>query len=407
MRKIFTILLFIPFACQLYAGGYQVSLHGHKQIGMGLIGTSLTMDASSSYYNPGGLAMIPGKYSFLTGMSTIHSHNVFQMQGSLYEAKTENPIGTPFYFYGAGRISDNLVAGIAINTPYGNNLSWEDGWAGRYLIEDIALQAITVQPTLSYMINDMISVGAGVVFAMGNVDLTRALPVEDEDGEGSVNISGSTTNWGYNAGLMFKPLPELNIGISYRSKIEMELENADATFDVPNSLQSYFPPDNTVAVSLPLPANLDFGLSYDISDDLMIGLALNYVFWEAYDTLAFNFETNTETLEDSENPREYSNKLIVRLGGQYKASENLYLRLGGYYDPSPANPEYFTPETPSVDNLGITAGLSYLFMPGLSVDLSFLFIHGIEKEAEYSPENFAGNYKSRAFIPGLGISYNL
>ncbi len=406
MRKAFTGFLLVMLTCQLHAGGYQVSLHGQKQIGMGLIGTSLAMDGSSSFYNPGALAMMPDNYSILAGMSAISSYNLFHMQGTLYEAKTENPIGTPFYFYGAGRITDNLVAGIAVNTPYGNKLAWEDGWAGRYLIEEISLQAITIQPTLSYMMNDMISFGAGFIYTTGSVDLTRALPVEGQYGEGSLNIKGSASNWGFNAGILIKPVPDLNIGISYRSKIEMELEDADAIFDVPLSLQTQFPADNKVAVALPLPANLDFGVSYNVSEALMVGLALNYVFWETYDKLVFDFETNTLSLQDSENPREYSNKLIIRAGGQYKASERLFIRMGAYYDPSPVNELYFTPETPSVNNIGITAGLSYAVLPGMTVDVSFLYVHGMEMEAEYSPENFAGKYKSRAFIPGIGISYN-
>ena len=47
-----------------FAGGYQVGLHGVKQIGMGLVGTSLTLDASSLFYNPGGLSFITPDYSF-------------------------------------------------------------------------------------------------------------------------------------------------------------------------------------------------------------------------------------------------------------------------------------------------------------------------------------------------------
>ncbi len=66
---------------------------------------------------------------------------------------------------------------MAVNTPYGNNLSWEDGWSGRFLIKDISLQAITIQPTISYRISDMLSVGAGFVYALGSVDMAQALPV--------------------------------------------------------------------------------------------------------------------------------------------------------------------------------------------------------------------------------------
>lgn len=187
----------------------------------------------------------------------------------------------------------------------------------------------------------------------------------------------------------------------------MEVEGADAKFFVPLSLESLFPPNNKVAVTLPLPANLDFGLSFQLNPDLLLGLALNYVFWDAYEELYFDFETNTPGLADSRSPREYSNSLIVRLGAQYRVNESLYLRAGGYFDPSPVNDEFFSPETPSLDNLAFTTGLSYLPNQRVSIDASLLYIIGLEKEVSFSPENFGGKYASRVLIPGLGISFSL
>ncbi len=409
MRKRMIIsAIFLAAATSLMAGGYQVSLHGQKQIGMGLIGTSLSLDASSAFYNPGGLAMMSDRLSLMAGGSAIFANTAFRMeQPSLYHASTDNPMGTPFYVYAGYMVTDRLAAGLAVNTPYGNSLAWEDGWAGRFLIQEISLRAITIQPTIAYQINDFLSVGAGFVYALGSVDLTRALPVQGPEGEGSVNISGNTGNFGFNAGVLYAGPTGLNIGVSYRSKIEMELDDADASFTVPSSLSHLFPAENRVAVMLPLPANLDFGLSYQVTRDLMVGMALNYVFWDAYKELNFNFETNTPSLPDSSNPREYSNTLIFRLGGQYRASETLYLRAGGYYDPSPVNERFFSPETPSLDNLAFTGGLSFVPNKMISIDASLLYIIGLENDVTYEPENFGGTYTSRVIIPGIGITVSL
>jgi long-chain fatty acid transport protein len=50
-----------------FAGGYQVGLHSQRNIGMGLIGTSLSYDASALFYNPGGASFINSKFSFSAG----------------------------------------------------------------------------------------------------------------------------------------------------------------------------------------------------------------------------------------------------------------------------------------------------------------------------------------------------
>ena len=42
-------------------------------------------------------------------------------------------------------------------------------------------------------------------------------------------------------------------------------------------------------------------------NQLSIALDANYVGWNAYDTLAFDYETNTESLEDTKSARKYEN----------------------------------------------------------------------------------------------------
>ncbi len=408
MRKFISLItLSLLLTVNTFAGGYQVGLHGVKQIGMGLVGTSLTLDASSLFYNPGGLSFITPDYSFALGGSAIKSFTVYKKsEPSMTEAMTDNPLGTPFYFYGAARITDRLSAGLAINTPYGNGLSWGKEWIGRYMIQDLSLRAIFFQPTLSYKINDQLGIGVGLVYATGKFEMNRALPVYDADGEGSVNLEGSTSNIGFNAGILFQPFEELNIGVDYRSSVDMEVDDVTATFDVPLSLQGNFP-NTKVSTKLPLPANMDFGASYTFDERLLVAFSLNYVFWSSYDSLIFDFEKNTAALTDSRNPRLYENKLIARVGTQYKINDALYVRAGGYYDPSPVNKDYFSPETPSLNSVGLTLGVSIYPLEKLAIDLSFLYISGQEGERTYKPDNFSGTFKANTYIPGIGITYNL
>ncbi len=411
MRKLCVLLTLVVCLGSLpaFSGGFQVSLHGQKQVGMGSIGTSLVPDASVMFYNPGGLGFMQQKYNFTGGVSFLRSIATFQKTTpSVYQETTDNPLGTPFVLYGAGKIGDKLGVGVAVNTPYGNKLKWNENWAGRFLIRDISLAAIFVQPTVSYKICPKVSIGAGFVIATGSVKLNKAVPVNDASGvDGKVHIEGSTINYGYNLGVMFKPVDRLNVGIDYRSKVEMNVEGGDATFTVPSSLASNFPTDNKVDVTLPLPANLDLGASYKINDKLLVGFSLNYVFWDVYDSLIFDFEQNTSTLKDAHNPREYSNQMIYRVGAQYNYNDQFSFRVGGYYDPTPCNEEFFNPETPSLDITALTCGVSWRPTQKLSVDASFIYMMGKEMDMIYKPDNFGGTYKTRFYIPGIGLSYSL
>ena len=386
-----------------YAGGYQVRLQGQKQTGMGLVGSPFALGASSIFYNPGGLSFMETKMSFSAGANAIFANAIFQKEGTNYQARTDNPMGTPFYAYGAGKIGERFTIGLGIYTPYGSSAKWDDDWAGKYLIQNISLMAIFIQPTVSFKINDMISVGAGFVYAYGNVELEKALPINYDS---YAHLEGSTGNIGYNLGAMIRPVENLSIGIDYRSEVIMKVDGGDATFTVPASLSAgTIPPENKFSAELPMPANLDFGVSYAFNDKFTLAVEANYVFWSVYKELTFTFDENNESL-GSVNPREYSNTLIGRIGAQYKLNDMFTFRAGGYYDPSPTSDDYFNPETVSLNTVAWTLGMSIMPVKNLSIDLSYIQLHALESDKNYVPANFGGTYKVLTMIPGLGVSYN-
>jgi len=405
MRKItILMLLFAMVTSTIFAGGYQVRLQGQKQTGIGLIGTPFAYDGSSMFYNPGALSFTKEKISISAGVSTIMTKAVFRSQGSDYTANSNNPTGTPFYFYASGKIIDDLSVGVAVYTPFGSSTSWDSDWNGRKLIQDISLQAIYIQPTVSYKIGDFIGIGAGLSIIMGSVDLTKELPTPVN---GQVNLNGNSTAFGFNIGVLVKATEKLSIGVDYRSKTTMKVENGDSKFtDIPSSMSQTFPETGNFDAELPLPANLDIGLSYKFSEKFLMAIEVNMIFWSVYDSLIIDFKENNETLVDSRNPRKYSNSFIPRIGAEYKFNKVFTGRAGFYYDSTPTDPDYFSPETVSLDQVAFTLGLSIMPTEGLSIDISYLQLMGLESDKQYLPDNFAGTYKTMAYIPGIGVSYN-
>jgi long-chain fatty acid transport protein len=408
MRKFtFLLLCLCIITLNSFAGGYQVGLHSQRNIGMGLIGTSLSYDASALFYNPGGASFIDSKFSFSGGMTFLMGRTTFQSKDEDYQAEIKNQLNYPLYFYAAYKPIKDLCIGIAVNTPYGLSVAWPDNWQGRYIIQNISFKAFTFQPTVSYKFGNIVGIGAGLVISYGSVDLNKAIPLSGPDStDGKVNIKGSTVQYGFNAGIMVHPLKGLSIGIDYRSKIDMSVKNGNATFTVPASLATEFPA-NKVDVSLPLPANLDLGISYQINEHFMIGLDLNYVFWNAYDSLIFNFQTPTSAVAAHQaSAKLYSNRLITRLGAQYKINSLITVRAGAYYDPSPVKDDYVDPLVPSSNEIGLTCGLSIYPFKGFSIDAAFEYLMGLQRNGNDVNDNFAGIYKTAIYMPGIGLTYN-
>jgi len=400
-NKLFLFLMFCLCSVTLLGGGYQVRLQGHKQTGIGLIGTPFAFDASSIFYNPGSLALYDGKYSISVGASGIISNHIFQKEATNYQARTENPLGTPFFGYFSIKIKDKIAVGIGVYTPFGSSAKWNEDWAGRYLIRDVKISAIYIQPTVAYQYKGKFGIGAGFVYAIGNVELNKALPYSETS---KANLKGKATNFGFNAGVFYKPIEKLSIGIDYRSQIMMKLEGGDATFTVPSALSGSVPTTNKFNAELPMPANLDFGLAYQINDKFLLAAEVNWVMWNTYKSLDFEFEQSGDLL-NTQNPREYKDSWITRLGGQYKLNDIFTFRAGVYYDPSPANEKYFTPETVTLNTIAFTLGATITPVKGLEIDLSYLELHGLQADKTYEPDNFGGTYKTMTFIPGIGLSY--
>jgi long-chain fatty acid transport protein len=150
------------------------------------------------------------------------------------------------------------------------------------------------------------------------------------------------------------------------------------------------------------------GVSYDFGkkNQWMIGVNFCYVFWSTYDSLVFDFETKTPAVNRTATPALYRDQLIIRVGSQYKINDMITLRLGGYFDPTPVLTDYLNPQTPSVNQWGMTCGLSVTPVKGLSIDAAFLYIMGTQRTGSFSPDNFAGTYNNAVYSPGIGLTYN-
>lgn len=394
------------------AGGYQVSLAGIKNNGMGGVGVGLSLDQAAMFYNPGALAMVRERGVQLGGNLTF-ARNSFVAEGSNVQRELRNSVVTPFsLFAGYGPAEGKFRAGIAVYTPFGSKLQYAEGWEGRTSLTDIDLKSVFVQPTFSYALTDQISVGAGlVVLAYGAVNLQRDIPLPDSYGH--IELDGKAkTKMGYNAGIFFKPSPKLSLGISYRSKIDAQVEDGDVTFtNVSPTFASRFQATK-FAATLPLPATTSLGIGLMPTEKLTVGVDINYVNWSAYRTLEFNFDQQINGSTVSSSKRFYQDAFTFRAGGQYKVTDAFTARIGAAYDNSPVKNGYVTPETPDADRISGTAGVSYSFGEHFSVDASTQFV-SLKKRSQttqdlqnnQTTDRVAGTYKTNIVIPGLGLNY--
>lgn len=442
------------------AEGYQVNSQSAKQSGMGHVGVAMKLGAESMHFNPAGLVFMDKNVDLSAGISGVFANAKFT-QGD-YTAKSDNKASTPMYVYAGFKIYDNLAAGVSLNTPYGSAINWGRDWKGAHLVQDISLKAFNIQPTVSWKIMDRLSIGAGLMMEFGNIELNRALlgpgnisamansvlagnpqlgamiPAEvkaligkyDNVSAASVGLKGDAgVRFGFNVGAMFDVNEKVTIGLSYRSKVIAKVKEGDVSLTYANKddmdklmgLVSMIMPgfqlppldQATFSAELPLPDNWNVGVNYKPTNRWDLSAEVQFVGWGAYKTLDVKFSPDSELGKyNISAPKNYKNSRIYRLGAQFAATNRLDVRLGTYFDESPVKDDFLNPETPSMNKLGITAGLSFRPLESLSVDFAFSYVTGFGRDGSYTdldlmgnPRTFGGHYNVYAITPSIGIAY--
>lgn len=390
-----------------FAGSFQLNLQGIRQMAMGGSGVAVPWDASVIFYNPGALSCL-GNFE-VYGNAFVVSPHVKYLQtptgGYSYETNTHTAI--PFAIYAGGNISHDKkwAAGIGVYTPFGNSLHWDNDWTGRYIIQDISLESVFIQPTVSYRVNDVLSIGAGFVYAIGSVDITKAIPIQNQNGDdGNAQLKGDANGIGFNAGVHIKASDKFDIGMSYRSGVKMKVKNGNANFNVVTPLSDSFP-KTKFSTELPLPGMLTAGVGYKATKDLTIQLDLVYAFWSNYDSLKFDFKENTSLLEDTHDPRDYKNTLAIRAGAHYKICDQWEAMIGAAYDPTPSRSNLVSPDAVDANRVSLACGLGFKPVEKLSIMAGLNYTLTGTRSTTYYPDAFSGAYQIRSLTPALGISY--
>lgn len=484
MKKVIALacLSMLPMT-YVAAEGYQVNLQSTKQAGMGHVGVSMKLGAESMHFNPAGLVFMNNNVDLSAGISGVFANAKFTDPKDGYIAKTDNKASTPLYVYAGFKVYDNLAVGVSLNNPYGSAIDWGQDWRGAHLVQNIALKAFNLQPTVSWKIMDRLSIGAGLMMEFGSIKLDRALiapramtnlaegmlgplgPVleakpeykpivealvqemgkYDEVSAVSASLKGNAgVRMGFNVGAMFDINDKFTVGVSYRSKVTARVKEGDVSLSYANELGFkkllgnvnsllgelkqqgvsvpgipangiQIPPLDkaTFSAELPLPDNWNVGLTFKPNDRWLVSGEVQFVGWGAYNSLIVNFYPASELQEyDIDAPKKYKNTRIYRVGTQFAATDRLNLRLGAYFDESPVKDDYLNPETPSMNKLGLTAGLSFCPIKSLSVDFAFSYTTGFGRDGSYTdldllkkPRTFGGHYNVYAITPSIGLSY--
>jgi long-chain fatty acid transport protein len=388
-----------------FGAGYQLNLQGLRQLAMGGSGTAIPWDVSTIFYNPGALATIDNFQVNASALAYMPKTRYVQTPG-VYSLDAEDNTFIPFNVYIGSPIAykSRTHVGVGVYTPFGTTMKWGNDWAGRYLVQDFELNTIFIQPTVSYKISDAVSVGGGLIYALGNMEMHNALPLQNEAGQdGSVEHKGDGNGWGFNLGVHWTASERVQFGLTYRSHVDLEIERGYARFNVPSSLTANFP-YTVFSTTMALPQVISAGIGFKANENLTLQADINVVGWGAYDDLAFDYEQ--EVIADTRTSRRYRTTFAVRGGANYDFSDRLAVMLGAAWDRSPVRNRYVHPDAPDADRGVLSGGVSYKPWERMTITAAAEFMTTDARDASFEAENFSGVYRTTAFTPGLGVTFD-
>jgi long-chain fatty acid transport protein len=404
MRKLlFALLLASPTLT--FAQGSQVNTQGIRALGMSGAGSAFFVDETSIFYNPGALSKAENN-SISVGASAVMFRSAFKEVNSDVQYNTKFQISPPFSLFASfGPKNSWWKAGIGVYTPYGGAVDWGTDWPGRFELNHLALRAIYIQPTISFKLTENFGIGGGFVYNVGTVDLSRSLPVFDQNGNaGRAELTGVGTGMGYNVGVHYNLEDDFAVSLSYRSHVRTKLEDGDAKFTVPAALATSFP-DTKFSAELPLPSSFNLGITFPVGEKMDLAADATLIGYSIYKKLVFDYEDNTPVLSDTEQTKKYENAFSGKVGLNYNASENLDLRIGAGYVYTPVRAQYVYAETPDNNRVMGSVGFTYNLSDKFDLSGAYTFQRIIERTVTNAETALSGTFKTNIHAPGISLTY--
>lgn len=425
------LLVFLA-ALPAYPSGFQINSQGARAQGMGLAFTAVADDPSAIFFNPAGLgwqkhfeAQIGA--SFLSKVKgDFRGANPYPgPDTSEKEHKTTFVLPT---LYAVAPLTSEINFGLGIFAPYGLGFRWDNAevfqssgdartpvtsasFSGRFIAQNAVIQSTDINPVLSFQATPAFALAVGADYRLSKIMLERNQAFVNPFTFSVVDVAHVKLNseltdnhgWGWNAGVLFRPIPQFSLGAAYRSKIKIDFDGK-AKFDQRFTGNPVI--DATVAASLPagnhpfktsieFPATVNLGAAVTMPAALTVSLEADWTQWSKFKSLDVFFTDLTG--RDLHRPTNWENSWAYRVGLEKKFA-NVAVRAGYYRDNTPQPVEDAGPVLADAKRDAFALGLGY-DTDRWGIDVSDLYIKFKDRDTRgRSNDGFYGVYRESANV---------
>ena len=413
MKKI--ALLSLVTASVLIAGGYKIPETSLNGVALSAANIAHNKSADAAYYNPANMVFMQDS-SHLEVDLTYIGLDPINYQGTVTTSKSHTVVGpydidaksesfiVPSIHYVSGKAGETRI-GLSIVTPGGLSKRWDDA-PGKTSAEEFTLQVVEINPSVAIPVNDKVAVAfgfrilhtSGIVKSDGTAELAAGTFKRV-----SRDMTGDSIDFGYNLALSYKPTSEWDIGLTYRSQVNLTVQGtAKLTEALYNT--SY---DGDASVTVPLPATASAAVAYTFPSKTTVEFVYERNMWSAYQQLDFEYDgTESAALGSifgSSLKKDWNDTNAFRLGITQEL-DNMTLMAGAVYDETPVPDETIGFELPDSNSISVSLGGRYQVNKELDIGLAALY--SMRENRTLSNTSLDGEFtNANVLIASVGLGY--
>ncbi|SIQ30638.1 outer membrane protein transport protein [Aquipseudomonas alcaligenes] len=369
---------------------------------------SAVNDASILFGNPAGLSKLE-RPEVVGGFGLVKANvDIDDASAETHKGDMVPLTPVPFAYY-ASPIDEKFSWGLGLYVPYALISDYEKSFGGRFKGQYSKVEVVTLQPTLSYQINDRVSVGFGPTInkikgkLVNKLDNSAALGT----GETKVGIKGDDVAYGFNVGLMVDVTDSLTWGLTYHSKVDYTLEGRTRITNGSGPIFSQFNGDYDASLDFTTPETIDTSVTYKLDDQWTLYAGTTFTRWSRLQEIVVENEGTPSLLgmqpigEVSEELK-WHNTWSYAIGASYQLNPQWVLRTGLAIDPSPAENEHRSVRIPVGNRKVFSVGAGWSPNPDLTIDVAYSYLQESSAKVNQASKELAG----AEIAPGFSAEYN-
>jgi long-chain fatty acid transport protein len=267
----------------VFANGFRLADQDAFATARGEAFVATADNASAIYYNPAGIAQLPGS-NLRAGVYGIYLDPTFSPlsrlnnSGSTYHIE-DNVAAVPQLFYSYTLEALPLSFGLGVYAPFGGDVTWPQETGFRTVATKGSLTYFRFNPVMALKLAPNLSIGGGIAVDDAKIDLEGALsPIPSPRlGPDFFRFRGDGWSVGYNLGVLWQPHEIVSIGATFRSSAAVTFEG-DTEFQSP----PLRPVQRSAQMDLKFPLSAVVGLSYRPTPKWNLEFDADYTDWSSF-----------------------------------------------------------------------------------------------------------------------------